>query len=156
MRKSLFTAAALAVLMACAAPAQSEPSAQSAAAVPSEAIAQAEPVAAPPEPVVQVATYQAPDAVQCAVLLTRTSGALAIEAVASANYDFAGEYDLVVTKRGRSGSSDISQGGEIDAAAGEDVTLASSEFNFERGDRYSARLVLRDRDGVVCTDTRTS
>ena len=66
------------------------------------------------------------------------------------------EYDLVISKHGPSGSSDISQGGPFEAPENADVTLSASEFGIVRGDRYRARLVLRNQSGEICRDERRS
>lgn len=92
----------------------------------------------------------------CEVRLTPTRHGLRIEALAHAPYALAGEYDLVVSKSGPNGSSDVSQGGEFEAEAGEDVTLSATEFNVERGDRYRARLILSDDGAELCRDERRS
>ncbi len=101
-------------------------------------------------------TEFAQDDAACEVRLTRTRHGLRIEALAHAPYAMAGEYDLVVSKSGPNGSSDVSQGGEFEAEAGEDITLSATEFNVERGDQYRARLILSE-DGVeLCRDERRS
>lgn len=132
MTKHLFSFAALGALAACSASAL-PPASEEALVAPAHTYA---------ERVVAD--------VNCDVLFTRTSHGLRIEGVAHSTAPFAGEYDLVVTKDGPSGSSDINQGGEFAVHAGEEVTLGSSEFNVSRGDHYRARLSLSDGDEEIC------
>lgn len=131
MPKHAIAITALSALMACAAAAQSETS---------------------PD----LETTDRAANVSCEVRLTPTRRGLRIEAVAHSTYAVAGEYDLVISKDGPSGTSDISQGGPFEAPENSDVTLSASEFGVERGDRYRARLVLRNESGVLCRVERRS
>jgi hypothetical protein len=92
----------------------------------------------------------------CEVRFTPTRHGLRIEAVAEGGYAARGEYQLVVRKSGRNGSSDIVQGGPFELSADSELTLSASEFNLERGDRYSAELELYNADGIACSDRRRS
>ena len=129
MSKHVFAIAALSALTACAAAAQPE---TNSARVLTEAVADA----------------------GCEVRFTPTSHGLRIEALAQS--ERSGEYELVVSKDGPSGTSEIVQGGPIAVADAAEIVLSASEFGVERGDRYSARLVLRDDDGVFCRADRRS
>jgi hypothetical protein len=77
-----------------------------------------------------------------------------IQAVAHANRAINGDYELVITKSGGAGSSDVTQSGPFTAAAGESVTLGSTELGADG--RYRAVLVLRDASGEVCSLERRS
>ena len=92
-------------------------------------------------------------AVSCDIRATRTANGQRLEAVAYADKDLLGGYDFVVTAQGSGGSSDISQGGEFDLAAGERATVGSVEI--PRG-RYRAILTLSDARGDICTLERRS
>lgn len=92
----------------------------------------------------------------CEVRFTPTPQGLRIEAVALFSAPMSGEYDLVISKDGPNGSSDVSQGGPFEALANGELTLSAAEFGVARGDRYSARLVLRNESGVLCRDERGS
>lgn len=109
-----------------------------------------------PEPIV-AASYNAPPpaSVQCDVRAIRTSHGIRFEASAESNRSASGEYELVITKRDRGGSSDIVQGGEYDLGAGDEQSLGNAEVSLERGGSYEARLVLRDADGVACSAERS-
>ncbi len=131
MPKHVVAVTALTALMACA------------AAVPSETATGGE--------VVNRAT-----GISCEVRLTPTSHGLRIEAMAHCVRAVAGEYELVISKSGRSGTSDTSQGGPFEASDDADVMLSASEFGVQRGDSYRANLVLRDESGVLCSDERRS
>ncbi len=154
--KSLLLAVSALAMSACAAAATPSPSATSAAAIAHPAAPVAAP--APAAPVAEASTrLQAASyapAIDCAVRTTRTRNGVKFEAVAYGGaYDaLSGEYEFVLTRSGAGGSSDVSQGGPFDVAPGETQVLSESEFNIDRGARVRARLVLRDSDGVVCSD----
>ena len=93
---------------------------------------------------------------ECTIDVTRTRHGLRFEALARSFAPASGEYELVLTKHDRGGSSDIVQGGAYRLAAGDENLLGSSEFSLERGGRYRARLVLWDGDREVCRVTRRS
>lgn len=99
--------------------------------------------------------YDAP--VSCEITETRTRHGLRLEATAfSDGAPLYGEYEFVMTKRDSGGSSDMVQGGEFDFSASDRQDLGVVEVSLERGARYSARLILRDADGLVCeAETRT-
>lgn len=94
--------------------------------------------------------------VSCDLRFTPTRHTLRIEAFVRSASALAGEYDLVISKSGPSGTSDISQGGPFQTAEGADLALGASEFGIERGDRYRAQLVLRGENGVLCRAERRS
>lgn len=151
--------ASLAAISACTAAAS--PPALSGAAEPQLAAPEAPSAAlvaqdAAPEAVV-AASYEAPPpaSVQCDVRAIRTSHGIRFEASAESHRGASGEYELIITKRDRGGSSDIVQGGEYDLGAGDEQSLGNAEVSLERGGSYEARLVLRDADGVACRAERS-
>ena len=91
----------------------------------------------------------------CEILVVRTGNGVRITPVVRADGSTHGEYSLVVTKTGASGSSDISQGGPFDAARGERVKLSASEFSLERGARFRAVLTITEDGRQVCRDVRS-
>lgn len=140
----LMTAAALALLTACAAQPRAE----------------AHTDAPPSDGRVLVAehgrssstSYVSP-AVTCDIRATRTAQGLRVEAIAHASREVRGEYEFALTAQGRGGSSDITQGGPFDVAAGRSATIGSAEIS--RG-RFRAVLTLRDADGELCHLERQS
>jgi hypothetical protein len=106
---------------------------------------------APPRPAVQSARADA----TCEILVVRTSNGVRITPVVRAHGSTHGEYSLVVTKTGASGSSDISQGGPFDAVRGERVKLSASEFSLERGARFRAVLTITEDGRQICRDVRS-
>jgi hypothetical protein len=173
MTKTYMSLAALSFMMAAcsaaalpnaAAPvATNAPVAMASPAQPAPAIVEAPsaaPVhAAPParrvsEPTSAPRTATLRDAVSCDVRARTTRNGFLIQAVAHADRAFNGEYELVITKSGGSGSSDVTQSGPFSAAAGETVTLGSTELGADG--RYRALLVLRDGAGEVCRLERRS
>ncbi|HJS79404.1 MAG TPA: curli-like amyloid fiber formation chaperone CsgH [Vitreimonas sp.] len=147
--------ASLATLSACTAaaspPALAGAEPQIAAPAAQIAASEALPAAIEPQPVVAAsyAERALPD-VRCDVRAIRTSHGVRLEAVAMSDDGAFGEYEFVITKRDRGGSSDITQGGEYDLSNGASQSLGSAEVSLERGGGYEARLVLRDDDGVAC------
>lgn len=94
------------------------------------------------------------DAVSCEVRVRRTANGMMIQAVAHADRAVDGDYEFVITKSGGGGSSDVTQSGPFSAAAGETVTLGSTELGADG--RYRAVLVLRDQSGELCRQERRS
>ncbi|MGD9981535.1 MAG: curli-like amyloid fiber formation chaperone CsgH [Hyphomonadaceae bacterium] len=147
MRSLLFVG--LAMLGACAANASPQ-------AAP--AVADAPAVVAPVEPASPV-WAEAPVAettarleradLECDIVRTRTSRGVELRAIASSDARVAGEYEFTITKRDRSGSSDIMQSGEF-ALDGDTASLGSAEVSVSRGGGYDARLELTSLDGEIC------
>jgi glucose/arabinose dehydrogenase len=152
---SLLAMAAIAALSACSAAARTEAQTGEAAAPP---VVVAETVApqtvAPAAPARSKSAHRvASDAVSCEVRSRRTANGVLIQARAFADRDVSGEYDLVITKSGAAGSSDISQSGALDLAAGASALLGENEISVERGARVRAVLTLRDETGQLCRRT---
>jgi len=96
------------------------------------------------------------EGLRCEIRLTPTRNGLRIEAIGRSDGAAAGDYELVVTKTGPSGDSDVVQGGPFELAAGREASLSATEFAVARGDRYRARLVLRAGSDELCRDERRS
>ncbi len=141
MFRQVFALAALGALAACSAAADPRTDTATSAALVAEATA---------------AMGPAVPGLSCEVRLTPTRGGLRIEALAHSGEAFSGEYELVVTKTGTSGSSDITQGGPIEIRDSAELILGAAEFGLDRGDHYQARLSLRGESGATCTDQRRS
>ena len=88
--------------------------------------------------------------VSCELKLKRTSDGVQLEAWVRALQATSGEYQLIVTKIGPAGSSDVSQGGEFAVGARSATVLGSTEFGLEPRARLKARLILSDRRGRLC------
>jgi len=69
---------------------------------------------------------------------------------ARAQDDVSGDYDLVITKSGGAGSSDVTQGGPFTLTRGDATTLSSAEIGLDGGGRYRAVLTLHDESGELC------
>ena len=132
MSRSFLTSAATVALVACSATPQ-------------------------PRAALPTASPRAEDSpVSCSIRTTPTRHGVLIEALADAHQPAAGEYQLIITKHGRGGSSDISQGGAFEAAAQSTLTLGSAEIGLDRGDRFHAVLTLSDAQGQICQEERQS
>lgn len=90
---------------------------------------------------------------QCRIREMPTAKGFRLEAVVEAGDGVYADYAFTVTAKGSAGSSDVSQGGPIDLAAGERATVGSAEFS---GGRYRALLTLTDADGKLCSAERLS
>jgi hypothetical protein len=130
MKKLLITAAALIAASACTAVAQTGDRYDDHAAYPAE--------------------------VECAIRLTPTRYGMRFEALAEGFAPARGQYEFILTKDDRGGSSDIVQGGDFDLIDGDREVLGSAELSLERGARYRARLVLSDDAGEICRSERRS
>lgn len=129
--KSLFLIGLSALTMACAANASPAP----------QALAET--------PALEAISYE-PQSLTCDIIRTRTSHGVELRAVASSDFRAIGEYEFVITKRDRGGSSDIMQSGEFQLANGEQADLGNAEFSVARGGGYDARLELTTADGETC------
>ena len=109
--------------------------------------APAEPVRLPDEP---LAGAQLTKRASCDIIVQPTSHGIRLKAVARMAYPVSGHYSMVVTKRGRSGSSDITQGGPFKSSGEKDVSLSSAELSVEEASRYRAVLTLHVNDRQVC------
>jgi len=96
------------------------------------------------------AVSYAPQSLTCDIIRTRTSHGVELRAVASSDVSAFGEYEFVITKRDRGGSSDIMQSGEFDLSNGQSADLGSAEISVARGGSYDARLELISVDGESC------
>lgn len=146
MRSLLFVG--LAMIGACAAAASPEPLAGEAPAfvAPAETSAAARLNAPSAE---TAARFEPSPELACGIVRTRTAHGVELRAIASSGASVAGEYEFVITKRDRAGSSDIVQSGEF-FLDGEDASLGSAEVSVERGGGYEARLELTTADGETC------
>jgi hypothetical protein len=143
MRSLLFVG--LAMLGACAANA-SPPQAEALTEAPAY-VAPAEVAYAAPVEVAHAAPVSTD--LDCDIIRTRTSHGVELRAVASSGASIAGEYEFVITKRDRAGSSDIMQSGEF-VLDGDSASLGSAEVSVERSGGYDARLELTSFDGETC------
>lgn len=89
----------------------------------------------------------------CDIYAAHTAKGLRLEAIAQAGQAVQGTYQFVITAQGSGGSSDISQGGPVDLAAGQAATVGLAEISNRR---YRAVLTLRDADGEFCRRERSS
>ena len=95
-------------------------------------------------------------AAECTIDVTRTRHGIRFEALVRAEDNTAGEYEFILTKDDRGGSSDIMQAGAFSLAAGEESMLGSSEISLDRGAEYRARLVLWNGSEETCRAERHS
>lgn len=114
--------------------------------------------AAPAQYEAPPAQYDAPPpaavsaAMTCEIRATPTAGGVRLESFAHASGPITGSYDLVVTKSGSAGSSNINQGGEFDTIEGPSASLGASEISVEPGARVHARLTVHADNGAICHD----
>jgi len=136
--KNLMTVAALGLVTACAA--QAPTGAQTETLLPAARVPAAEPLqASPGAPETLGAT--------CDIRETRTAGGLRLEAIVQADQAVRGEYDFVITALSRGGSSDVTQGGAVNLAAGQGAVVGAAEIP---AGSYRAALTLGDAGGELC------
>ena len=87
------------------------------------------------------------ESVACNIRETRTPNGMRIEAVVHADRAIAGAYDFTITAYSSGGSSDITQGGPLDLAAGDHAMVGTAEIP---AGRYRATLTLSDAAGDLC------
>jgi hypothetical protein len=109
--------------------------------------APAEPARLPEEP---LAAARLTKRGSCEIIVQRTSHGIRLKAVARMAEPASGHYSMVVTKRGRAGSSDITQGGPFRSSGEKDVSLSSAELSVEEASHYKAVLTLHVNDRQVC------
>lgn len=84
----------------------------------------------------------------CRIDIKERSGTTVLEGVVVSKSPISGSYDLVITKSGGGGSSDINQSGQFDAAAGSETSLGTVMLGGDAG-RYKAKLTVRAGDRAV-------
>lgn len=78
--------------------------------------------------------------VRCEIVTSTSGGMIVLESVVHADRAASGTYDFTVAAAGSGGSSDISQGGEFFASAGETVSLG--QVSLGAGSAYDAELEI--------------
>ena len=81
----------------------------------------------------------ASDSIRCEILVKSRSRGVSLEGIVHANVAIEGSYQLVITKSGGGGSSDINQGGEFSAAPGKATSLSTVMLS-GNGGSYTAKL----------------
>ena len=94
----------------------------------------------------------AADGVSCEVQIKTRSGGVSLEGFVHSNAAIDGTYQLVVTRSGGGGSSDIDQGGAFSAAAGKDTSLGTVMLG-GNGGSYTAKLKVKwNGSSTVCRE----
>lgn len=161
MTRHLIALAAIAAVAACSAGVTSEAQLTSAPQIPEPELDGAPPVVAQlaPEAAVEapppVFVQKQDDSLWCDIAVTRTSNGVVITPVVRSDHTVSGNYSLVITKSGKAGSSDISQGGPFDAPRNVKQKLGSSEISLERGASFRAVLKVRSGGHEVCREIRS-
>lgn len=96
------------------------------------------------------------DAISCAVRVSRTTGGVELEAVASAERNATGAFRFLIEKRGPGGASTVSQGGGFLLARGEEQSLGKAGVGLERRASYSASLILENERGMPLCEAEQS
>lgn len=88
----------------------------------------------------------------CTIQATKVRGGVRLEALVATQHKAAGTYQLMLTKAGPAGSSDVSQGGEFAVMPGTTSVLSGSEISLERGAKLMAKLTLTTPDGDIACE----
>lgn len=161
MTRHLISLAAIAALTACSAGVTSEAQLTSAPQIPETELDGAPPVVAQlaPEAVIEapppVLAQAQNDSLWCDISVRRTAYGVRITPIVRSDYSVSGDYSLVITKIGKAGSSDISQGGPFDAPRSVKQELGSSEISLENGAKFRAVLKVRSGGHEVCREIRS-
>jgi hypothetical protein len=87
-----------------------------------------------------------PPPVTCALSEQRQGSQVRIEAEIRSATAQSGSYRLVVSKRGSSGSAQVSQQSDLAFAAGTTLRISGPRLSIEPQGHYQARLVIRTGD----------
>lgn len=90
--------------------------------------------------------------VSCAIRVVKDRNGVTLAPVVATAAGLRGEYQFVVEKGGREGSTSSEQGGPIALRAGDREALGSITLGGGPM-RYAARLTISDRRGPVCVAT---
>jgi hypothetical protein len=118
-------------------------------------IAVAPPVAIATVPPAPVVARRQDESLWCDIAIKRTTNGIRLTPSVRSDRSVSGEYSLVITKSGRAGSSDISQGGPFDARRNVKQELGASEISLERGATFRAVLKVRSGGHEVCREIRS-
>lgn len=91
---------------------------------------------------------------RCEIITDNAGGMVSLEGVVHAASALAGSYSFTVKSSGSGGSSDIEQGGEFAAAAGETVSLG--QMSLGSGSTLDATLTVTAAGSTVECDGSTS
>ncbi len=94
-------------------------------------------------------TSAADNAVTCEIRSESKNGMLWLTAIAHSHHPVSGQYHLIVSKRGESGSSDNAQSGEFTLNQGHDSVLTTTVLDGGAIGHYSARLSIETNAGRV-------
>jgi hypothetical protein len=95
----------------------------------------------------------ASDGVRCEIAVEMRSDGVTLEGFVDAASSITGSYELLVTKAGGGGSSDIRQGGEFSATSGARTPLGTVVLAGDGG-TYTAKLKIRwDGKNAVCSES---
>jgi hypothetical protein len=93
---------------------------------------------------------QSPGLVRCEIRVTPEGGMVSLEALAHADRNVSGTYSFHVEGAGRTGGTNIKQGGAFNAAPGKPATLGTVTLD-AKGAVYDARLeVTVDGKSIGC------
>lgn len=93
------------------------------------------------------------DGVRCEIAVKQRAGSVTLEGFVDSASRISGSYELLVTKTGGGGSSDIQQGGEFSASAGARTPLGTVVLAGDGG-AYTAKLKIKwDGKSAVCRES---
>lgn len=93
------------------------------------------------------------DGVRCEIAVEKRSGGVTLEGFVDAASSISGSYELLVTKSGGGGSSNIRQGGEFSAKSGARTSLGTVMLAGDGGS-YTAKLKIKwDGKSAECRES---
>ena len=93
------------------------------------------------------------DGVRCEIAVEKRSGGVTLEGFVDATSSISGSYELLVTKSGGGGSSNIRQGGDFSASSGARTPLGTVMLAGDGGS-YTAKLkIMWDGKNGQCSES---
>lgn len=94
-------------------------------------------------PVVLQSAAPVPGNASCVLQAKLSNGMLTLKGVVYGRPATEGSYTLTLTKSGRAGNSNISQGGEFAVPASGEIALDETQMNIQSGDVTHAKMAVR-------------
>lgn len=93
---------------------------------------------------------RAPEPLRCALVIRESGGMVAVEARLAAERAAEGSYSLRIIQRSAGGSSQVVQGGDFTARAGQRLTLGEASFAGRARDLAAALIVESGGRTIDC------
>jgi hypothetical protein len=99
---------------------------------------------------VTVLAHASSGPLQCEIHKTAAGNSVELTGIVTSSSAIAGNFRLLVTKSGPSGSSNINQGNKFDLAAGSQTHVGRVTINLEPDAHAVVELIATSNDGIEC------